>query len=366
MESRTPQLSVIVPAHNASSVLAESLPALAASDLPRASWELIVVDDASTDDSAALAERYADQVIRLSGAPRGPAYARNRGCEAARSDIMVFIDADVCVHATTLRELLRELVEAPDAAAVFGAYDTTPRSRGVVSQYRNLLHHYIHALNGGDADTFWSGCGAMRRKPFYEAGGFDEQRYPRPQIEDIALGYRVRALGYRLLLRPQIQATHLKRWTLLGMVKNDLLDRGVPWMRLLLAGEAAGNGSLNVRPSEKVITGLAGVSISALIAAPFLGKSMLAAGTLLLLIVVAVNIRFFAWCARLRGVSFALAVVPLHVLHYVVNATAVAFATARYLLRPSARSGGPSPLAPADHTRRDDLAPDAPAERHAR
>jgi len=76
-----PLLSVIVPAHNGTKVLPLTLPALAASDLPRACWELIVVDDASSDATAELAASYADLVVRLAGAPHGPAYARNRGVE---------------------------------------------------------------------------------------------------------------------------------------------------------------------------------------------------------------------------------------------------------------------------------------------
>jgi glycosyltransferase involved in cell wall biosynthesis len=90
-----PFLSVIVPAYNGTRVLPRALDALAASDLPRSCWELIVVDDASTDDTAILAARYADVVVRLPGRPHGPAYARNRGFEAARGPVAVFIDADV-------------------------------------------------------------------------------------------------------------------------------------------------------------------------------------------------------------------------------------------------------------------------------
>ena len=102
MSQDHPFLSVIVPVHDGAHVIPTSLDALCGSEFPRDSWELIVVDDASRDDTAAVAARYADAVIRIPGRPHGPAYARNRGAEVARGDVLVFIDADVVVHGDTL------------------------------------------------------------------------------------------------------------------------------------------------------------------------------------------------------------------------------------------------------------------------
>jgi glycosyltransferase involved in cell wall biosynthesis len=328
------RLSVIVPVHDGRDVLERSLAALCASDLPRSSWELIVVDDASRDDSASVARAWADTVVRLEGSPRGPAFARNRGSETAQAGLLAFVDADVCVHPSTLRRLM-EVLEAEDAvSAVFGAYDQAPPAPGTISQYRNLLHHYVHASNAGDADTFWTGCGAIRRSEFLRAGGFDAHRYPRPQIEDIALGYRLRALGGRVLLRPDIQATHLKRWTLRGMIRNDLFDRGIPWMHLLMEQQAIGPGTLNIRARERVLTALAGVApVSVLAAALTRSSAWLAVAVVCLLTIVAANAPLFRWLARIRGAMFSLRTVPLHVMHYVLNAVAVAIAAGQRVVR---------------------------------
>ena len=95
--------------------------------------------------------------------------------------------------------------------------------------------------------------GAVRAHVFRSAGGFDAQRYPRPPIEDIELGHRIRALGYRITLRPEIHRTHLKRWTLRVRIVTDVRDRGIPWMRLLRERPASSH-SLNLRPAEKVYT----------------------------------------------------------------------------------------------------------------
>ena len=112
------RFSVIVPAYNGTGVLEKSLSALRDSDLSRKYWELIVVDDASTDDTGTLAAQYADRVVRLDGLPHGPSYARNRAAEVAKGDVAVFVDADVVVHKSTLRqfhEVLGELIHQFEA-----------------------------------------------------------------------------------------------------------------------------------------------------------------------------------------------------------------------------------------------------------
>ena len=123
-----PFMSVIVPVYQGAHVLPRCLSALRASEMPRGSWELIIVDDASTDATALIAAEFADAVVRLPDRPRGPAYARNRGVELARGEIVVFVDADVCVHTDTLRKFTSVLANEPEVSAVFGAYDTQPGS----------------------------------------------------------------------------------------------------------------------------------------------------------------------------------------------------------------------------------------------
>ena len=337
-----PRLSVIVPVRDGASFLAESLSAARASDLPRDAWELIVVDDASRDGSAAVAAGWADLVLRQPET-RGPAAARNRGARHSRGDVLVFIDADVSVHKDTLRRLDDALRADTGIAGIFGAYDAAPPARGLVSQYRNLLHHRIHSQAPGEAETFWSGLGAIRRSVFLAAGGFDETMH---QLEDIDLGYRVRALGHRILLRPEIQGTHLKRWTLRSMVVTDLFGRGVTWMRLHLAeGRAGRPGTLNLRPAEKLLTLLTGVAAVALgVGLLWRHPLWLIAAGLCLTVVMLGNLPLLLWFARERGPGFALRVVPLRLLYYLLNVLAAGIGFLQHLI---ARGRRPAPRAPA-------------------
>ena len=94
------KLSVLVPVHNGETFLERSLSALLASS--RKPDEIVVVDDGSTDGTAAVARRFDVKLITLSGGPHGPAVARNRSAVAAHGDVLLFVDADVVVHETTL------------------------------------------------------------------------------------------------------------------------------------------------------------------------------------------------------------------------------------------------------------------------
>ena len=224
-------LSVIVPAFENPQQLEISLNALARSSSPP--LEVIVVDDGSRvrkDEIAAVCERYKARYVRLER-NLGPASARNAGAKASSGSILVFLDADVAVHPETLQEIRNCLEERPDLDAVFGAYDDRPSVPGTVSQFRNLLHHYIHLQSAGKANTFWAGCGAIRRPVFEAACGFPES-YPQPSIEDVELGRRLTIAGSAIELDPSIQVTHVKHWTLWSMFRTDLFQRAAPWTEI--------------------------------------------------------------------------------------------------------------------------------------
>ncbi len=76
--------------------------------------------------------------------PQGPAAARNLGARVATAHLIFFLDADVAVHPPTLGLALARFELDRDLSALFGSYDAKPAAPGIVSQYRNLLHHFVH------------------------------------------------------------------------------------------------------------------------------------------------------------------------------------------------------------------------------
>jgi hypothetical protein len=338
--THVPRISVVMPVLNGMTVLPRSVAALEASDLPRHDWELLLVDDSSTDGTAEWAATRADRVIAVEGGPRGPGFARNVAAKEARGDLLAFVDADVCVHPDALERLVNAFVDER-VGAVFGAYDERPTARDFLSQYRNLHHRYVHVLGAGDAETFWAGCGAVRRDLFLRLGGFDIARYPRPQIEDIELGYRIRDAGHAIRLDPRIQGTHLKRWRFTQMVRTDLFDRGIPWMRLILERGASGTPrtSLNIGGAEKLKTALMGLAcLLALAAAVTLRSSLLLVAAAPVGAIVLLNLPIYRWYAEQRGWTFAARAVPVNLLYYVINGLAVAIALGERALSRRARA----------------------------
>ena len=184
----TLRISVIVPVRNGRLHLARCLEALARSEY--ADFEVIVVDDCSTDTTPEIVERYEACCLRT---PRtvGPGSARNLGAQQARGEILAFIDSDVVVPPEALSLFDEDFSRDADLAAAFGSYDDTPAWPTFISQYKNLMHHYVHQISSESPDTFWAGCGAIRKCVFDEAGGFDGARYTTPSIEDIALGLQL-------------------------------------------------------------------------------------------------------------------------------------------------------------------------------
>lgn len=307
------RISIVVPAYENAAGLAECLGALAPSAGPEV--EIIVVDDASTDETPAVASHFGVRLLRLEW-NSGAGAARNHGARHATGDVLLFVDSDVVVAPDTVARVGRVLEECTDVAAVFGSYDAAPRAPGLVSQFRNLLHHFVHQHGETEASTFWAGCGAIRRVVFEAVGGFDTGRYGR-SIEDIELGYRVREAGHRILLDKDLRVTHLKRWTLSSFVRTDLLLRAVPWSQLILDRRSVLD-HLNLKVEHRVSVALALFTVVALALAA-LTPSMLVLAAAASLGLLLANRRLLAFFVRSRGIAFAVATIPLLYIHYLAS-----------------------------------------------
>lgn len=314
-------ISVIMPVYNGRAFIARSLPPLL--DMLRQGElvEVIVVDDTSTDDTAAVAASMGARVMP-SGGRLGPGGARNQAAPQARGDILWFVDADVVVHNDAARELQRAFAE-PGVSAAFGSYDDQPPAKNFLSQYKNLVHHFYHHRGRSEASTFWAGCGGVRKEAFLAIGGFDVVRYTRPSIEDIELGYRLRAAGGRILLWPALQGTHLKEWRLFNLIHTEVFCRAIPWSRLMLSQTGLVN-DLNVGTAERLRAVAAGVffagsaaslhpAVPVWVVLALLGAVALANGGLL---------RLF-YCRK--GLLFAVGGLLFHQVYYLYSSAAFAW-----------------------------------------
>jgi GT2 family glycosyltransferase len=322
--------SFIIPFHSGLPFLTQCLDALTARS---ADSEVLIAADAPLDDCRALADAHQARVVAIAG-PSGPAAARNAAAAAALGDVLVFIDADVAVSAAGLTRMACVFDEQPHVAAVFGAYDDEPADRGFMSQYKNLSHSLIHHTSAAKARTFWAGFGAVRRDAFHRVGGFDE-RFERPSVEDIDLGYRLTAAGYEVLLDPGLSASHLKRWTMASAIVSDVRDRGIPWTQLIWRYGTFDN-DLNLRTEYRLSIALAYLALASLLATFYDSRALLAlAGTLIGAVLV--NRRYLRFFYVKRGAWFAVRVGALRIIQDLGNGLSFAVGTALFF---AARAGG--------------------------
>lgn len=301
-------ISVVVPVFNGQITLKSCLAALKASSYQ--AYEIIVVDDASTDDSALIAEQTGAQVIKLASR-FGPAAARNAGVRRACGDVVFFVDADVVVQPDTIARLAANFQTDAEAAAVFGSYDLEPTATNFVSQYKNLFHHYIHQQAETEAGTFWAGCGAVWRNVFEAVGGFAEEQF---SMEDIELGCRLRAAGYRIRLDKSLQVSHLKKWTLVSWLHTDIFQRAVPWSNLIIERQQT-IGDLNLRRAHRVSAALVGCLIVVFPLLFFYHQALYLILPILFVLVL-LNYRLYKFFFECRGLVFALKSFPLHLCYY--------------------------------------------------
>ena len=309
-----------MPARNAAETLPICLEAAQRAAAGRA--EFIVVDDGSSDQTGEVARVTGATVIRHDEAS-GPARARNVGVKAASAEIILFLDADIVLADDSITRVLDAFSTDAGLAAVFGSYDDAPAGRRLVSDYRNLLHHFIHRSSREDSGSFWAGCGAVRKAVFLAVGGFDE-RYKRPSIEDIELGRRLALAGHRARLDKRITGRHLKEWTLARVVTVDVRDRAYPWARLMLR-EGRIPLDLNLQYRHRVsavfvwlaIACAVGLLVEWITGGPMRLQAMLlsglAAGTIG---VILLNHGFYRFLIARRGVWFAVGAFFLHALYY--------------------------------------------------
>ncbi len=194
-------LSVVVPAYNAADTITDCVSALRQQS-GVGPYEIIVVDDGSTDDTAALARAAGAQVI--STARGRPAAARNAGAQAAQGDIVCFTDADCVPPAEWLCEVSAPLAD-PTVVASKGIYTT--RQTALVARFVQLEYEEkydrLRPLPAIDfVDTY--SC-AYRRAVLLANGGFDERF---DYLEDQELSFRLANRGLRLVFAERAVVAH--------------------------------------------------------------------------------------------------------------------------------------------------------------
>jgi glycosyltransferase involved in cell wall biosynthesis len=199
-----PEISVVVPAFQAASTIEGCVRALSHQTIPREQYEIIVVDDASTDDTARRATGAGARVVRLQR-NLGPSAARNAGIAIARGDAVVFTDAD-CEPTPQFLARLTLPLRDPSIGGSKGVY--LSKQRGLVARFvqQEYEHRYRHTARQSSVDFVDTYACCFRRSDVIRLGGFDTRLRV---CEDQDMSFRLTAAGVDIQFAPNARTYHL-------------------------------------------------------------------------------------------------------------------------------------------------------------
>jgi glycosyltransferase involved in cell wall biosynthesis len=221
------RFSVIVPTFNRLPLLRQCLGALLRQQYP--DYEIIVVDDGSTDGTGETVRHEFPSVRYLRQSPSGPAAARNRGIEASGGEAVAFTDDDCLAPPNWLACLADGLARHPEVAGVGGRLLAPPhlRETNVLAQYEEYIGRTMYrtgereSVGGFDCPAGGTNNMAYRRAALKAVGGFDEAfRYPAG--EDADLKWRLAEAGARFLYLP-VELTHLQPYAWPGFRRQQFV-----------------------------------------------------------------------------------------------------------------------------------------------
>ncbi|MFD0745861.1 glycosyltransferase [Phytohabitans flavus] len=306
------RVSVIIPNYNKAKTLRACLESVYRQGHPP--FEVIVVDDASTDGSRAIAAEFPCRLVAFE-ANRGVSAARNAGAAAATGDVLFFVDSDIALATDAVANAVGLLRERPDRGVVQGIYEAQPLfPDGPVEAYKTLFEHYWRQRSAGVVDATLFALTAVPRRVFEEVGGFDEKMR---DAEDIEFGTRLPA-RYAIWMSDRVLGRHDdvdRFWPYMSEHVGRARNYGALVARLLLGRARPGPD----RGSRGVDVATVACMVSCALAVVALPLAVVSGWLLLVplaLVVVFVTIdrRLWGFVRREKGSPFLLYFIPMHFL----------------------------------------------------
>lgn len=305
------KLSLIIPLYNGENYIEQCLDAALLQDYPN--YEIIVVDDASTDDSLSLIEKYSVEIVRMSQ-NSGAAAARNAGAKQADSKYCVFIDSDVVIPRDALSRIKRSHDIHPEIAIVVGDYSENSMHLNFISDYKNLELVY----RGSTGDEYKKYAASyflfIRKEDYLKAGGFNENLKGTTTAEDIDFGLRVCRGEARVFYDRSLTVDHLKTYTFYEMLQTNY-HRIVNMVRVRHNHEVPLDISSNAS-IEPILNLFLPILILIFLFSAILQIASLYFSTSAALFYLGLNTPFFNYLRIRRGNMFVLKAIPVFFVEY--------------------------------------------------
>lgn len=319
-QSSQPRISVVVPVFNSEATLEACLKSIRSS--LESSYELIVVNDASSDSSESIARRFADRVINHR-TNRGLAPARITGLESSNGPLLLYVDSDVIIPSDAVSRAISFFGDSPDVGAFTGILGKFTPDTHFLSQYKNLYMNFNFSKLPNRVTFLYGSIIGVRREV--------AERFFKPQAnahwgEDTAKGQNLYKHGIPIAFERDFEVTHLKRYSFGSFVRNDF---NIPfhWAKLFVCNA----GWKEIFKSSRFAHASAGQLLSVILVPTALTLSVFALLGLLPFGAVeatlaswfCLNARFHYFLAKERGVFFATLAVVTTLFDQLLMATGI-------------------------------------------
>ena len=212
-ENILPKISIIIPVFNGSSAIKKCLNYIYASEFKE--FEVILVDDCSSDDTLGVASNYPCRILK-NEINKGPAFSRNKGVDAAKGELILFVDADVLIPPDLMKKISFFFDGHKDISILQCRYEDSPHYKNLFSQYK----HYIFSFRGlMDSNAYvnyvHTACVAMKKNIFQKVQFNENLR----RLEDIDFGLRCAQNGYLIYVDSELKVIHKKKYDLFSFSK---------------------------------------------------------------------------------------------------------------------------------------------------
>ena len=320
--------TAIIPAFNSQDTIVQLLNSLI--KLESSPSEIIVVDDASTDQTRDLATQQEGVKVLSLKENVGPGAARNIGANNAKTRWLLFIDSDCNLPLSSIENAFpTEIEEVNNIVGIMGVFAPTGPRKSPVASYKNMQRHYEIKAMRNPPETFSSSCFTITKEAYLKCSGFNEA-FGKTPTEDNEFYFRLSKKGFRIKYNTEFNFIHNKHLSIKGLFRDDYLRAKAIILNILgRLGEPRGALKMDevIRWVLELLSGIISVISLSLIAISLLAFSFSNSIIFLLsaifsaFIIGAINYKFLQYSFKCGGVMLMTAHLLLRSIEMVAAVT---------------------------------------------